>query len=187
MSVDDRKKHEPKELKKIIVPKASWDKKGKKKYKMKNFDELIASETSIEYSSVKDASVISKNDVSKKFNLDEVENQEENAGRKLAKVNKGVLGSMMESANFKFKDKDEGISQKFKPYQKIIENLTNSITLKTNYDVINVDWTNDGERFLVVTKKEDEFYEIMQICGMNFNTLWQRELEGDYIKVSKVI
>lgn len=176
-------------MKKIIVPKASWDKKGKKKYKMKNFDELIATESSIEYSSVKDKDVsnISKLDLSKKFNIDEVENQEENAGKKLEKVKRGVLGSMMESANFKFKDKDEGISQKFKPYQKIIENLTNSITLKTNYDVINVDWTNDGERFLVVTKKEDEFYEILQICGMNFNTLWQRELEGDYIKVSKVI
>lgn len=65
-----------------------------------------------------------------------------------------------EPSNFKFEESEEGIIKKFSPYRTIIENLTSSITINTKYDVVSCDWTNDGERLLVVVMKEDEFYQI---------------------------
>lgn len=109
-------------------------------------DELLKTESSISndtsfHDSKKQKSI--KNDKS--------DDEDENDKRKLVRVKKNA-GSLIESANFQFKESDDGIASKFRPYKKIIENLTNSITIKTEYEVVSCEWSNDGDRFLVIVK-----------------------------------
>ena len=63
-----------------------------------------------------------------------------------------------------------------------MENLTNSVVINTEFDVVQVDWTFDGEQFMCLVKKSDEFFQIRQYCALSFTLLRTRDLTGDYIK-----
>lgn len=81
----------------------------------------------------------------------------------------------------------EGIAHNFRPYQSVVENLTNILVIKTEYDVVSCDWTGDGERFFVVVKKANEFFQIKQFCAFTLTLLFTRNLEGNYIKAQKMV
>lgn len=112
-----------------------------------------------------------------------------------------MRGSILQPKQFKFfgsnvdgkaadddqEDAGETMRMKFLPYKNCIENLTNSIVIKTEFDVVNVEWSNDGERFLVILMAEDEHYQLRQYCASSFDLLKTRNIRGDYVKCNKII
>lgn len=164
-----------KPLKVIEVGKNEWAKKkasAQKQYTA--LDMIKISESSIDES----APDLTKTPIAKGLDFED---------KVIQKKERKLRGAAIETANYDFSEHEDGIGQKFAPYQSLIENLTNAIRINTEYDVISCDWTHDGERFIAILKKEDEFFQVRQYCAMTFQLLAQRNLEGDYIKAQKVV
>ena len=99
----------------------------------------------------------------------------------------------------------EGIKQKFKPYQDIIQNLTNSFIIQTKHfddfptqdsskfdDVLECVLSKDSDSLVVLLKHSDELYKIRVFETNYFNLqltiyLGDRENERTYIKAARII
>jgi hypothetical protein len=89
--------------------------------------------------------------------------------------------------DFEFKEDEEGIRLKFKPYKEIIQNLTNMKLLETESDVVSCEMSNDSTRLLVVLKVSDEHFQVKQFCFKKFNCKFSYDLKADYIKAAKIL
>lgn len=71
--------------------------------------------------------------------------------------------------SFKFSDDDEGIRLQFKPYNELIENLTNSFIINTAKSDQDTDFieacelSRDSEFLIIVMRNSDEFYKVQVV------------------------
>lgn len=64
------------------------------------------------------------------------------------------------SLKFEFKEVEKGIRQNFKPYNDIIENLTFSLRLRTQYPIIHCEWSHNGSVLVLILKVSNEHIQI---------------------------
>jgi len=72
----------------------------------------------------------------------------------------------MKDNNFTLGESDEGFKNKFRPYQEIIENLTNSFIMTTDGNgedkdlVVECMLSKDEQSLIIILKQSDELYII---------------------------